>query len=152
AAPQFNPRLDVLDAKGAVVLTNLRVRDGKIGTVDAKVIEVASPHMGTLDRAGDYVLRIRDLTSIHGSPDHMYRVLVRPQVPHIGDTRLTPDGPVNLLPGARQRLTLTAPGKEGYAGTIALSVQGLPQGVRAFVGASGSVIELVADADAPVTP
>jgi hypothetical protein len=49
-------------------------------------------------------------------------------------------------------LTLTAPGKEGYAGTLALSVQGLPQGVRAFVGASGSVIELVADADAPVTP
>ena len=134
------------------MLTNLRVRDGKIGTVDARVIEVVSPLVGTLDRDGDYVLRIRDLTSIHGSRDHRYRVLVRPPIPHIGDTRLTPDGPVNLFPGARKRLTLTAPGKEGYGGTLAHSVEGLPQGVRAFVGASGSVIELVADAAAPVTP
>jgi hypothetical protein len=49
-------------------------------------------------------------------------------------------------------LTVSAPGKEGFAGTLALSVEGLPQGVRAFVGAHGSTIELVADAAAPVSP
>jgi hypothetical protein len=152
AAPYFNPRLDVLDAKEGVVLTNLRVRKGKIGTVDAKVIDVASPLIGTLDRAGEYTARVRDITSIHGSPEHVYRVLVRPQIPHVGEARITPDGPVNLLPGGRLRLTLRAPGKEGFAGKLALSVAGLPQGVRAFVGASGSLIELVADAAAPVTP
>jgi hypothetical protein len=152
AVPQFNPRLDVLDAKGAVVLSNLRAQEGKIGTVDTKVIQVISPLMGTLNRGGDYTLRVRDLTSIHGSPAHVYRILVRPQIPHLGKPRLTPDGPVNLLPGARQRLALNAGGKEGFAGTLALSVEGLPHGVKAFVGASGSGIELVADATAAVTP
>jgi hypothetical protein len=147
--PHFNPRLDVLNAKGAVVLTNMRVGDAKVGTEDAKVIRLAPEVVGKLDEDGDYTLRVRDLTSVHGSPDHVYRVLVRPQIPHVGATRLQPEGPINLLPGARQRLTLTAPGKEEYAGSLALSVEGLPEGVKAFVGANGSSIELVADVGAP---
>src|SRR5262249_20602457 len=133
-------------------LTNLRVQDAKVGTVDAKVIQVSPDVLGKLDADGEYTLRVRDLTSVHGSADHAYRVLVRPQVPHVGDTRPQPTGPVNLLPGARQRLTFTAPGNEDYAGTLALSVEGLPSGVKAFVGANGPVIELVADASAPTTP
>jgi hypothetical protein len=152
SAPHFNLRLDVLDARKTVVLSNLSVQDGKIGTEDAKVIQVAPEVRGTLDREGEYTLRIRDLTSIHGSPDHVYRVLVRPQVPHLGDFQQQPPGPVNLRPGVRQRLTLSAPGKEGYAGTFALSVEGLPQGIKAFVGPNSSTIELVAEASAPGTP
>src|SRR5262249_43103530 len=35
APPHFNVRLDVLNARGDVVLSNLHVQDGKIGTVDA---------------------------------------------------------------------------------------------------------------------
>jgi hypothetical protein len=151
--PHFNVRLDVLDAKGAVALTNLQAQKGKIGTVeDAKVIQIAPHVLGTLDKEGEYCVRIRDLTSIHGSPDHAYRVLVRPQVPHLGDISMEPAGPVNLRPGARQRLTLKAPAKEGYADDLALSVEGTPQGVRAFVDAKNSVIELLADTDAPLTP
>src|SRR5205823_12924984 len=134
----FNPRLDVLDAKGTVVLSNLQAHDAKIGTVDAKAIQLAPTLTGTLMEEGQYTLRVRDLTSTHGSPDHAYWVLVRPQIPHVGDIQLQPEGPVNLQPGAKQRLTLTAPGKEGYAGALALTVEGLPQGVRAFVGANGS--------------
>jgi hypothetical protein len=150
--PQFNPRLDILNAKGAVVLSNLHVQDGKVGTVDAKVIRVDPEVLGKFDEDGEYTLRVRDLTSVHGSPDHAYRVLVRPQVPHVGDVRVEPDGPVNLTPGARQRWTVTAPGKEDFAGTLALSVEGLPPGVRAFVGASGTAIDVLADASAPCTP
>src|SRR5262245_18043879 len=75
--PQFNLRLDVLDAKRNVVLSNLHVQDGKIGTVDAKVVRLAPEIVGKLDADGEHTLRIRDLTSIHGSPDHVYRVLVR---------------------------------------------------------------------------
>jgi hypothetical protein len=150
--PHFNLRLDVLDATGAVVLTNLHVRDGKIGTVEAKVIQVAPDIVGRVPRDGEYVLRVRDLTSVQGSPDHVYWVLVRPQIPHVGDIQVQPGGPVNLRPGARQRLTVSGPGKEGYAGTLALSVEGLPPGVRAFVGARGSTVELVADVAAPVSP
>jgi hypothetical protein len=152
APPHFNLRLDVLDARKVVVLSNLSVQDGKLGTVDAKLVQVAPQLLGTLDRDGEYTLRIRDLTSIHGSPDHVYRVLVRHQVPHLGDFQQRPPGPVNLRPGGRQRLTLSAPGKEGYAGTFALSLEGLPQGVKAFVGPNSSTIELVVDANAPGTP
>jgi len=150
--PQFNLRLDVLDAKKNVVLSNLHVHTGMLGTVDAKMIRLAPEMVGKLDAEGEYTLRIRDLTSIHGSPDHVYRVLVRPQIPHIGDIRIQPEGPVNLAPGGRQRLTLNASFKEGYAGTLALSVEGLPQGVKAFVGMNGTTIELIVDASAPGTP
>jgi hypothetical protein len=149
AQPHFNPRLDILDAKGAVVLTNIQVQDGKVGTEAGKVIQVASQVMGKLD--GEYSLRIRDLTSVHGSPDHVYWVLVRPQIPHIGDIQVQPGGPLNLVAGTRQRLTLKPSWQEGYAGSLALSVEGLPPAVRAFVGANGSLIELVADASAPRT-
>jgi hypothetical protein len=145
--PHFNPRLDVLNARGAVVLSNLRVQDGKIGTVDARVIQGSPEILGKLDEGGEYTLRVRDLTALQGSPDHQYRVLVRPQIPHVGDARLQPEGPVNLVPGGRQRLTLHAPGKEDHAGSLVLSVEGLPEGVRAFVG--GSTIDLIAEGGAP---
>ena len=150
--PHFNPRLDVLDAKGAVVLSNLQVQDGKVGTESAKVILVGSQVTGKLDRDGEYFLRIRDLTSVHGSPEHVYRVLVRPQIPHIGDVQVQPGGPINLVPGGKQRLAVTTPAHEGFSGSIAIAVEGLPQGVKAFVGANNSMIELLADANAPVTP
>jgi hypothetical protein len=147
--PHFNPRLDVVNARGTVVLSNLRVQDGKIGTVDAKVVQVNAQALGKLDEGGEYCLRVRDLTALRGGHDHKYRVLVRPQIPHVGDIRLQPEGPVNLVAGARQRLTLHAPGKEDYGGALALSVEGLPEGVRAFVGANGTTIDLVAQASAP---
>jgi hypothetical protein len=149
--PHFNLRLDVLDAKGVVLLTNLHVQEGKIGTVDAKVIQVAPEVLGKLDQDGEYCLRVRDLTSVHGSADHTYWVFVRLQLPHVGTVRVQPEGPVNLLPGTRQRLTLSVPRKEDYAGTVALSVEGLPPGVRAFVGSNSSTIDLVAEASAPGT-
>jgi hypothetical protein len=152
APPYFNLRMDVLDGKGTVVLSNLRVQDGKVGTVDSKVIQVSSGLVGKLEHEGEYSLRIRDLSSLQGSPDHVYWVLARPQIPHVGDVRVQPEGPCNLPAGARQRLTLSVQGKEDYAGTPALSVEGLPQGVRAFVGANGSTIDLVADAGAQHTP
>ena len=152
APPYFNLRMDVLDGKGTVVLSNLRVQDGKVGTVDSKVIQVSSGLVGKLEHEGEYSLRIRDLSSLQGSPDHVYWVLARPQIPHVGDVRVQPEGPCNLPAGARQRLTLSVQGKEDYAGTPALSVEGLPQGVRAFVGANGSTVDLVADASAPHTP
>jgi hypothetical protein len=149
--PHFNPRLDILTAKGVVTLTNWQVQDGKIGTQDAKVIKVFSQVVGEFKEEGEYGLRIRSLSSAHGSVDHLYCVLVRPQIPHLGDIRVQPSGPVNLRPGARHRLTLSAPAKEGFTGTLALSVEGLPQGVKAFVGTNSSTIELVADASAPST-
>jgi hypothetical protein len=150
--PHFNPRLDILNAKGSVVLSNMRVEDGKIGTEPGKVIQLAPEVQGKLDDDGEYTLRIRDVTSIHGSDDHKYRVLVRPQIQHFGPVRIEPAGPVNLVCGGKRRLLVSAPGKEKNSGVLALSIEGLPAGVRAFVSAANSTIELVADADAPRSP
>jgi hypothetical protein len=151
AAPHFNPRLDVLDAKGAVVLSNLQVHDGKIVDNTFKMIQVASRLAGRLEHDGEYTLRVRDLTSLQGSPDHVYWILARPQVPHVGAVHIQPDAPVHLAPGGRQRLTVKTALQEGFTGSVALSVDGLPPGVRAFVSASGLNIELVAEPSAPLT-
>jgi hypothetical protein len=143
--PQFVPRLDVLDASGTVVSSNLEVRDGAIRRVARKVV-------ATLETGGEYRLRVRDVTSVHGGPDHEYRVLVRALVPHVGDVAVRGDGPINLAPGATRRLTVSAPLEEGYTGEFAVSVEGLPGGVQALFSTSGSALTLVADADAPPTP
>jgi hypothetical protein len=147
--PHFNLRLDLLDAKGTVQLSNLQERDVKIGTVDAKGVGFVTVPMVTLGEAGEYVLRVRDLTSIQGSPDHTYRVLVRPQMPHVGEIKWEPAGPLNLVPGATQQLTVATTPSEGFSGSVTYSVEGLPRGVQAFVGASA--IALRADATAPLT-
>jgi hypothetical protein len=146
--PHFNPRLDILNSKGAVVLTSIRAQNAKIGTVETKGIQLAQEVRGKLDEDGRYTVRVRDLTSLHGSPEHDYRVLIRPQVPHAGAIRVEPDGPINLPAGSRRRLTLNASGEEDYTGKLAFSAEGLPEGVRAFVGASGPTVDLVADASA----
>ncbi len=147
--PYFNPRLDVLNARGTVVCTSLRAQDAKIGTVNTKGVQLAQEVLGKLNEDGGYTLRVRDLTSLQGGPEHGYRVLVRPQIPHVGAIRVEPDGPVNLPVGSRRRLTLHVSREEEYHGTLAFSVEGLPEGVRAFVGANGSTIDLVADSSAP---
>ena len=109
----------------------------------------ANKSPGRWSGEGEYWLRVRDLTSVRGSSDHVYRVLVRLQSAHIGAIPVQPSGPVNLRPGAKVRLTLTPSVQEGFSGTLATSVDGLPAGVRAF--ASNNAVELVADANAPVT-
>jgi hypothetical protein len=120
--------------------------------VDSKGIQVSPELLGKLDADGEYILRVRGLTAVHGNPDHAYRVLVRSQVPHVGDIKLQPAGPINLVPGGRQRLTVSAPGKEDFTGTVAFSVEGLPQGISAFVGVNSSTIDLIADIHAPASP
>jgi hypothetical protein len=143
--PQFNPRVDVADASGAVVLTNLQTQPGQVGQVLPKVV-------GVLEKAGTYCVRVRDLTAIHGSPDHRYRVFVRPQVPHAGDTTVQGGPCINLAPGAAASLTLVTPKEEGFTGDFAIAVEGLPPGVTALFGTAGSTVVFHAAADAPPTP
>ena len=51
------------------------------------------------EEAGDYILRLRDLTSRRGGEGFNYRVLVRPQVPHIGVVELGGRRPYQPGPG-----------------------------------------------------
>ena len=83
--------------------------------------------------AGDYILQVGDLTSQQGQPDHAYRVLVRPGIPHVGDLELEGDR-VNLRRGQVRTLKVTTGLEEGYSGQVALSLEGLPPGVVSLTG------------------
>jgi hypothetical protein len=143
--PQLNPRVDVVDSAGTVVLTNLRVQQGQVSQVLPRVV-------GALEKGGTYCDRVRDLTPLHGSPDHRYRVFVRPQVPHASDTTVQGGECINLVPGAAVPLTLATAKEEGFAGDFAVAVEGLPSGVTALFGTAGSTVVFHASADAPPTP
>jgi hypothetical protein len=61
-------------------------------------------------RAGvEYVLQVRDITSRYGSPSYRYRILVRPEIPHVGEASVMEEGEkinggrINLIRGEPPR-------------------------------------------------
>ena len=150
--PQFNPRLEVISREGHTVLTNVYSRIARNFTWYRKTIE--SKTIYTFEQGGEYYLQIRDFTSRFGDPSFVYRVLIRPQVPHLGDFEVIQNVPVlspgtgfmeksrldriNLQDGKAKKLVVLTDQEEGFAGQTVLSVEGLPPGVQAF---SATVIE-----------
>lgn len=128
--PSFNPQLEILDADEKEVLTNVykfRVSDSWARTLEPKTIY-------TFERGGESYLKIRDLSSRHGDSNFRYRILIRPQVPHIGEVEIKEDC-INLVAGEAKKLTIIAGREEGFGGEIAVTVEDLPQGVQAFAAA-----------------
>lgn len=150
APPEFNPRLEVLDAKGTEFLTNVarapKYRDSKA----AYLISVEPKVVATFEQEGDYYLKIRDITHRGGNAAFRYRVIVRPQIPHIGDivvetrTRSNEDGRldpwrVNLPAGEARKLNVTVDHEEGFyhpSNLVSIHIEGLPPGVAAISGSS----------------
>lgn len=147
--PYFNPWLRILDSKGREHLTNIhRKEEYKFNTIYLKWLEPKV--IETFKKGGVYYLQIRDLTFRKGDPSFVYRVLIRPQIPHIGDIRVETrtlgleDGRadpyrVNLVPGQAKKVTAILEQEEGFfkpSNHIAVRVANLPQGVEAFPGAS----------------
>jgi len=121
---------------------------------------------------GDYTLEIRDATSDLAGADFQYRVLVRPQVPHVGQVRIDADS-VNLGQGQGKTIRVTFDREEEYNGAVVVTATSLPPGVSAVPGADFEpdkdpppaigkrerytprtervVLVLTADADAPVS-
>jgi hypothetical protein len=62
-----------------------------------------------------------------------YRILIRSQVPHVGEIEVKEDH-VNLVPGEATKLNVVTGQEEGFTGDIAIAVEGLPSGVSAFPG------------------
>ena len=125
---RFNPRLEILDAEGREVLTNLYKKIKQKDSVTyVKALSPKTVH--TFQRGGKYYLRVSDVTHRYGGPDYRYRVLVRPQVPHVGELEVDADR-VNLVAGRSKKLTLTSEQEEGFSGEVAVVVEGLPPGVR----------------------
>ena len=132
APPRFNPRVAVLDADGQEVLTNYFRKIAGDGDDWVRMIQAKTLY--TFDRAGLYRLQVRDITPRSGEPAFRYRLLVRPQVPHVGRIEATPEV-VNLRPGQAQKVTILSDQEEGFGGDILFSADGLPGQVQFLPGA-----------------
>ncbi len=158
--PYFNPRLEIRDASGRVTINNIQRMEslGDSGSWDLKAIEPKI--IETFEQSGDYILQVRDATARAGGPKYRYRLLVREQIPHVGevtietlrrgfeDVRIDPYR-INLRQGMATTLYVTTRIEEidarvtegggerdfgNGAGELVLLVEGLPQGVQALMG------------------
>ncbi len=136
--PQFNPRFAVIDSQNqelfssvhrSVSLFNANAdRHPYLKAVDPKVLY-------TFEKGGEYVLRISDVTSRFGEPDFRYKLLVRPQVPHVGEVTISEGDHLNLIRGEAVKLTITTAYEEGFSGELSFDFAGLPEGVQVSPGA-----------------
>ena len=132
APPRFNPRVAVLDGDGREVLTNYFRKIAGDGDDWVRLIQAKTLY--TFDRAGLYKLQVRDITPRSGEPAFRYRLLLRPQVPHVGRIEATPEV-VNLRPGQAKKVTILSDQEEGFGGDILFSAGGLPSQVQFLPGA-----------------
>ena len=169
--PFFNPRLTVLDAEGNESFNNIFRRLGRQFQFYSKTVEAKTLH--TFESGGEFTLQVRDVTSRQGDRSFVYRLLIRPQIPHMGDVEVKEDR-VNLRAGRAAKLTLVTAQEEGFAGEIVLRMENLPPGVEALPGtelepekginpdegpkerfvpkSQKTTVLLVARGDAPATP
>ncbi len=153
--PSFSPSVKVLDSEGhelfnnkhrkialtrqdpifLVELLKLHLPDrGSCGVGSVSFFESLEAKMvADFAVAGQYYLQIGDVTSQKGHPDYAYRVMVRPRIPHVGELELEGDR-INLRQGEVKKLKITTGLEEGYAGDVALSLEGLPPGVVPLTG------------------
>jgi len=102
--PEFNPLLIVRDRNGNDLFTNAYRRLARQDTFFEKSIEPKTLYK--FENTGEYYLEIRDITSRHGKVNFKYRLLIRPQIPHVGEISLKQEQ-INLTAGESTILTLT---------------------------------------------
>ncbi len=138
--PHFNPWLKVLDAQGREVLDNVFKEYGGDGDDVNKNIERKTLH--SFAEAGSYYLQLRDLTQRSGGRDLAYRILVRPQIPHLGRLEVHFDvistssqlvnlkDHMNLRAGTAKEFIVLSEYEEGFEGDVAFRVLNLPPGLE----------------------
>jgi len=149
-APYFNPRIGVVDSHDQEVFSNVERRLSMYNNnadpqVYLRAVRPKATH--SFERAGEYVLQVRDITSRYGNPNYRYRLLVRPQIPHVGEISViskeaadsTPEmakrnevNHLNLVRKEPRKLILVASYEEGFNRDLSFFFSGLPQGVQAF--------------------
>ncbi len=124
--PRFNPVVRLLDSAGHEIVTNIYNR---VNNNNLRVMKMIQPKTVVSLRApGEYTMQIHDIATDYASDDFAYRILVRRQIPHVGNIDIRPDH-INLLPGSSKPITISIEREEGFAGLVAVNVKGLPQGV-----------------------
>ena len=78
-----------------------------------------------------FLIQVRDLTSRVGGEEFSYRLVVRPQVPHVGKVVAEKVDRIHLASGESESVGVTVELEEGFEGDVALSIENLPPGVRA---------------------
>lgn len=126
--PDLSPWLEVLDASGQTVGSNIYRSVENNSAYWQKFLQ--SKTVFAFEEEGDYILRLRDLTSRQGGEGFTYRVLVRPQVAHVGVVTLAGGDHINLVPGAARTLKLTLEREEGLDQLVTLHLENLPPGVQ----------------------
>ena len=129
--PIFNPHFNVRNSEGKEIFSNLYKRISRGFTFYLKTVEPKTLY--TFEQEGKYILQIKDLTQRFGNGDFRYRLLVRNQIPHLGDIQTEVDQ-LTLVAGHAKKILLTTDQEEGFSGDVAISVEGLPKGVRILPG------------------
>jgi hypothetical protein len=150
--PVFNPRIGIIDSQGKEVFCNVHRAVSLFNANGEKHVylkKVEPKVVYTFAHGGAYVLQVRDITSHYGGSDFRYKILVRPQVPHVGEISVAESDHtaqpgekkhpqldhINLTAGKLQKLDLAASYEEAFAGDLYYSMKGLPQGVELLPGA-----------------
>src|SRR5207245_3934070 len=79
--PRFNPVVRVMEPGGREIAGDVYTKLNNNGLYMMKMIEAKTTV--SLHSPGEYTLQIRDITTDGAAPDFLYRVLVRPQIPHV---------------------------------------------------------------------
>lgn len=147
-SPYFNPRIEVFDQAGRELVDNIYKRQASQNMWFWKTAE--SKAAFSFPESGSYLIRVRDVTRRKGGAGFRYRLLVRPQVPHVGEVEVTEVlnilgrdmldwmielDRVNLHPGEVKKVNVVISREEGFAGDLAVSVDNLPEGVEVLPGA-----------------
>lgn len=146
--PYFNPRIEVFDQAGRELVDNIYKRQASQNMWFWKTAE--SKAVFSFPESGSYLIRVRDVTRRKGGAGFRYRLMVRPQVPHVGDVEVAEVlnilgremldwmielDRVNLYPGEAKKVNVIVSREEGFAGDLAVSVDNLPEGVEVLPGA-----------------
>jgi len=134
--PEFNPVVSVFDATGREVATNVHAKRNNNGLYMMKMIQAKTTF--AITAPGDYTVQVRDITTDHGRPEFFYRVLIRPQVPHVGRVEM-PDDRLNLVIGKVRLVTLQLEREEDFRDPVMATMEGLPSGVTVMPGAENPV-------------
>src|SRR5436190_91673 len=126
--PRFNPVVRLMEPGGREIAGDVYTKLNNNGLYMMKMIE--SKTTVSLHSPGEYTLQIRDITTDGAAPDFLYRVLVRPQIPHVGNVEVAEDH-INIEAGSSKPLTVLVDREEGFNGYVTVAVENLPAGVTA---------------------
>jgi hypothetical protein len=136
--PHFNPTFAILDSQDRELFSNVHrsislYDDNNKKNTYLKRLDPKAVY--SFEQGGEYLLQVSDITSRYGNPEFHYRLLVRPQIPHVGEVSVANADHINLVRGEAKKLTITTSYEEGFAGQVSFSVSGLPAAVQVFPGA-----------------